>query len=113
MPHDIFATPLSFPANAPFGSDKPHGDNFTVPLAMVTFAVMLVAVGVFAQRAVRRRHFELFYYSHHVFLAFFVTSILHATGSWPFVAGGLAMWICDGALRLGAAARLEARLARG
>ena len=51
---------------------------------MVTFAAMLVAVGVLALPIVRRRHFEVFYYSHHIALAFFVTSLWHATGSQPF-----------------------------
>jgi hypothetical protein len=109
LPRDWLNAPLQFPSN---GNDAapPHGDNFTIPLAMVTFAAMLVAVGVLALPIVRRRHFEVFYYSHHIALAFFVTSLWHATGSWPFLLGGLLLWLVDGVLRVQRSAQVQATL---
>ena len=74
-------------------------DDWTVPLTVVSSTVMFVAMGVLAAWPVRRRHFELFYYSHHVFLGIFVTALWHATMAWYFVTGGLALWFFDRAVR--------------
>ena len=58
-------------------------------------------MGLLASALVRRRWFELFYWSHHVFLALFAATLWHATASWQYVLGGLALWFLDRLLRLG------------
>ena len=35
-----------------------------------------------AQNWVRRRNYELFYYMHHVYLALFIATLLHAASAW-------------------------------
>ena len=111
LPHDVLAAPMDFPSNGnPDPDANPHGDNFTVPLATVTAAAMLIGIGVLAQPPVRRRAYELFYYAHHISLAVFVMALWHATGSWPFLIGGLVFWLFDGVLRLAAATSTEVRL---
>ena len=58
-----------------------------------------LAFGVFAFYWVRRKHFELFYYFHHLYLALFVMTLWHAASAWYYVTGGLALWFFDRFLR--------------
>ena len=50
---------------------------------------------------VRRKHFELFYYSHHIFLLLVPAVLLHAASAWMFVALGAVLWAVDRMVRLG------------
>ena len=61
--------------------------DWTVPLIIVASVLAFVAMGVLAAWPVRRRHFELFYYSHHVFLGLFVSALWHASMGWCVFAG--------------------------
>lgn len=54
LPSDILAVPMQF-----------HGDNFTIPLAMVTGLGMTIFMGIGAQWYVRRNYHEIFYWAHH------------------------------------------------
>ena len=57
-------------------------DDFTIDLIFVATMAIFLAMGVLAHDWVRRNHFELFYWAHHVSLAFFVAALWHATGLW-------------------------------
>ncbi len=122
LPGDIMQVPMFFPMNAhdpsvdfyePCAYDdkkcfqdyqkaqdnQPNGDNYTVQLATLTYWCTLVCTGVFAQNWVRRANYELFYYLHHVYLALFVVTLLHASSAWYYLTGGLALWFFDRCLR--------------
>jgi hypothetical protein len=53
FPQDILAVPSNY-----------HADNFTIPLAQITYFIMLIVFGVFTLYAIRRWSYELFYYTH-------------------------------------------------
>jgi len=89
FPHDIFAVPLLY-----------HKDNFTVPLAMVSTVVMFVVMGGLSLPFVRRFHYDLFYWSHHLSLGIFLMMLWHSTMSWYYIAVGLTLWAADHAIRL-------------
>jgi len=55
-----------------------HGYNFTVPLAMIGFAVMLVCMGLLAVEPVRRANYDLFYIAHHASIFLFFVMLWHA-----------------------------------
>ena len=101
FPHDILAVPMKY-----------HKDNFTVPLAMVTFLVMIISMGVFAHNYIRRRNYDIFYWTHHVSLAVFLVVLWHATMSWYYITAGISLWIIDHLIRLtkclGTAVHVEA-----
>src|SRR3546814_7475385 len=89
FPRDVFGVPTEF-----------HSDNFTIPLAMFTSLGMFVAMGVFALEPIRRRYFELFYWSHFIFLALFIAVLWHASSAWYFILPGLVLWAFDQCMRL-------------
>ena len=89
FPHDIFAIQMKIAL----------ADDFTIDLIFVATVVVFVCMGVLAQNWVRRNHFELFYWSHHVALAFFVAALWHATGLWYYLLPGLTLWFVDRAIR--------------
>ena len=89
FPHDIFAIQMKIAL----------ADDFTIDLIFVATLALFVCMGVLAQNWVRRNHFELFYWSHHVALAFFVAALWHATGLWYYLLPGLTLWFVDRAIR--------------
>jgi len=113
FPHDVLSVKMYFPMN--FHSkpghcstltcldpeyQRPGGDNWTIPL--VTFFMIFLGFptfGVLTLNAVRRANFELFYYSHHLFLVLFAVVLWHASSSWYFVALGITLWVADRLLR--------------
>jgi NAD(P)H-flavin reductase len=100
FPHDILAVPLEY-----------HADNFTVPLAQLTFLLMLLVFGVLTFYTIRRSHYKLFYYFHLFSTVVFLVMLWHATMSWYFLLGGLVLWVADWYLRLAsqAATRVSVR----
>jgi NAD(P)H-flavin reductase len=113
FPHDAFAVNMYFPLNfhAKPGNcswlscldpeyQKPAADNWTIPLANLFMLFLGFPVfGLLTLNAVRRANFELFYYSHHAFLALFAVLLWHAPSSWFFLALGLSLWVLDRVLR--------------
>jgi predicted ferric reductase len=89
FPHDIFAVPMKY-----------HKDNFTVPLAVVSTMLMFLVMGGLSLPVVRRLHYDLFYWSHHLSLGLFLMMLWHSTMSWYYIAAGLTLWAADHALRL-------------
>ena len=89
FPHDIFAVPLKY-----------HKDNFTVPLAMVSTVLMFLVMGGLSLPVVRRLHYDLFYWTHHLSLGLFLMMLWHSTMSWYYIAVGLTLWAADHAIRL-------------
>ena len=96
LPHDIWAIHLE---NTIWPSD------FSVPLISVVSAVALVAMGLLSVNYVRRRHFEVFYFAHHAFLALFLAVLWHAPSAWYYVMPGLLLWAIDHAVRFANACR--------
>ena len=106
FPHDIFAVPLKY-----------HKDNFTVPLAMVSTLLMFAVMGGLSLPVVRRLHYDLFYWTHHLSLGLFAMMLWHSTMSWYYVAVGLTLWAADHAIRLyrsvGISVRVESATIEG
>jgi hypothetical protein len=53
-------------------------DDFTVPLASHTAVATVIVMGGLSLHAVRRKCYELFYYSHHLFMVIFLVMLWHA-----------------------------------
>ena len=82
------------------GYNSESADNFTIALTTYSSYVMFVVFGVFTLEFVRRRHFELFYYTHAYALVVYVVALWHATSAWYFVAPSIALYAVDRALRV-------------
>lgn len=119
FPHDVLSVHQFFPLNfhAKPGEcstltcldpeyQLPAGDNWTIPLAsMFMLFVGFPVFGLLTLNVVRRYNFELFYYSHHVFLVLFAVVLWHASSSWYFVSMGIFLWIVDRLLRFASGMR--------
>jgi predicted ferric reductase len=92
FPRDIFDVPLETPTSI---------DNFTVPLNTLSTFVMFIAMGILALNPIRRRFFEVFYYSH-LFAAYLaIPAVLwHAAAGWEYLIPGLTVWFLDRCVRL-------------
>eukprot|EP00854_Cymbomonas_tetramitiformis_P005742 gene5742-6931_t len=77
-----------------------YSDNFTIALATYITFPMFIINGVFSHYTVRRRNFELFYFSHYYFMAVYIMILWHATSAWFFVLPGLALWFWDRMIRV-------------
>eukprot|EP00026_Physarum_polycephalum_P001242 Phypoly_transcript_01243.p1 GENE.Phypoly_transcript_01243~~Phypoly_transcript_01243.p1 ORF type:complete len:1110 (+),score=123.04 Phypoly_transcript_01243:179-3508(+) len=75
-----------------------HPDNWSIPMVQVTWLGAAVMV-LLSQNWFRRRRFELFYYTHHFFLVFFLTGLIHAWSMWYFTGGGMILWFIDRLIR--------------
>lgn len=96
----VFSEKHVFP-QAIFGSPNAFiTDNLTIGI-MSTFFIFLVLpiMGVLTLNYVRRRHFELFYFSHFFSMVLFCATIWHAASAWYFLLPGLALWAVDHLLR--------------
>eukprot|EP00927_Polykrikos_kofoidii_P012937 TRINITY_DN15630_c0_g3_i1.p1 TRINITY_DN15630_c0_g3~~TRINITY_DN15630_c0_g3_i1.p1 ORF type:complete len:654 (-),score=51.78 TRINITY_DN15630_c0_g3_i1:46-1902(-) len=98
FPHDVFYVPSALPTSI---------DNFTVPQITLTTWLMFLCMGVFAMPPIRRRFFELFYYSH-VFAAYVsIPAVLwHAAAAWEYLLPGLTVWFVDQVMSVGRTADL-------
>jgi len=84
FPQDILAVPSNY-----------HDDNFTIPLAQITYFIMLIVFGVFTLYAIRRWSYELFYYTHLFSTVVFFVVLWHSTMSWYYITAGLVLWAVD------------------
>lgn len=48
---------------------------------------------------VRRKHFELFYYSHYYFMVVWIVMLWHAASAWYYIVASLSLWVLDRAIR--------------
>ena len=71
FPSDIYSIPTTY-----------HADNFTIPLASYTVLSFFLFMGVFTFYTIRRSNYDLFYWTHHFFMVFFIIQLWHATMSW-------------------------------
>ena len=120
FPHDALAINMFFPLNfhAKPGHcaelscldpeyQQPAADNWTIPLMnLFMLFVGFPVFGVFTHESVRRKNFELFYYSHHIFLVLWFAMLWHANSSWFFTSYGIFLWVVDRVLRLMNTSRL-------
>eukprot|EP00927_Polykrikos_kofoidii_P012936 TRINITY_DN15630_c0_g1_i1.p1 TRINITY_DN15630_c0_g1~~TRINITY_DN15630_c0_g1_i1.p1 ORF type:complete len:794 (-),score=68.17 TRINITY_DN15630_c0_g1_i1:156-2477(-) len=83
-------------------------DNFTIPLVTVTTWLLLICMGIFTLPPIRRRFFELFYYSH-IFAAYATIPAVmwHAAAGWEYLLPGLTVWLFD---QIAAVVRTGARV---
>jgi len=72
----------------------PHLDNFLVPLLLITLIVLLVLM-VGAWETIRRKYFEVFYYTHMFSYIIIASALLHAWALWCFLCGGLTLYYID------------------
>ena len=76
-------------------------DNFTIPLAFAAAVLLLLCMGLLALPPVRRRAFEVFYWSHLVAAYASIPVILwHATAGWQYMLPGLTVYLLDRFIRL-------------
>eukprot|EP00656_Telonema_subtile_P001826 TRINITY_DN10790_c0_g1_i2.p1 TRINITY_DN10790_c0_g1~~TRINITY_DN10790_c0_g1_i2.p1 ORF type:complete len:694 (+),score=102.87 TRINITY_DN10790_c0_g1_i2:83-2164(+) len=87
-PHDILSVSLNY-----------HNDNFTNPLIIIVWWCMVLCMGVFAFDKIRRSNFELFYYTHHLYIVIYIAALLHAPSLWYFLISGLGLWFTDRLIR--------------
>jgi predicted ferric reductase len=69
--------------------------------------VSLSIIGITSINFVRRRKFELFYYTHTLFLAFIVGALIHASHGPEFLVPGLALWAIDRLIRFVYSQRIQ------
>ena len=93
--HGVFPTDI---LPLPYSTLDPS--NWTIPLQVICSWVAFLVLGVLGHRWVRRWCWELFHYSHHLFLATFF-AVLWQDGAWQYVLSGLGLWFLDRFLRLG------------
>ncbi|RHW67275.1 ferric reductase transmembrane protein [Trypanosoma brucei equiperdum] len=93
FPQGIF----SIPAVDPPG----NRDDYTIPLITLTTLFSLVSTIIFALEPLRRRFYELFYYTHIVTFYMLVPVVLwHAASAWEYFLPGLTIWFLDWLLRI-------------
>lgn len=56
-------------------------------------------IGLTSIDYIRRKHFNVFYYSHYVFVAFLVLAYFHVAQTKPFILAGSAIYLADKLLR--------------
>lgn len=88
----------------PLGFDYPYPNarNWTVPLMIVVSVAMFLAMGLLVR--VRRSHWEVFKWTHHIALAVFVATLWHANMAWYYLVAGLTLYLVDRYLRFAKAA---------
>lgn len=98
FPANIIQVPLSVGASA---------DNFTVPITSWSTWVLIVCMLVLAYEPVRRRWFEIFYYSH-LFAAYAaIPAVLwHAAAGWEYLLPGVTVWFIDRLVRFSRSSRI-------
>jgi len=94
FPHDIFAVRTAY-----------HSDNWTISPMVLIWFVMAIFFGLFAHNLVRRKWFELFYWSHHLAIVVFIGALMHASSLWYYLVGGLSLWILDRMIRFSSGCR--------
>ncbi|KAF9870914.1 hypothetical protein CkaCkLH20_11586 [Colletotrichum karsti] len=73
--------------------------NLRIQVGTMAWAA-LVVLAIASAPIVRRRLFEVFYYTHALFFVFVVGALIHATKGPEFLLPGLLLWGCDRFLRL-------------
>jgi len=90
-----------------------HEDNFTIHLAFLAACLLAVAMGALTLERVRRAHFEVFYYAHHVSVVVFAVMLYHAASAWFYMLGGLSLLALDRAMRFARGCQSAQALAVG
>lgn len=80
-----------YPCN-PVGGTTPT-NNFTIPTMAAVFWPSLVCLGVFPW--LRRNRWELFRYTHNIFLVLVPTAMWHGSNAWYFVLPSVIIWSVD------------------
>ncbi len=105
FPEDVLEIPMYYPTNGQPKSAGRCSDDWTVPLATITTFLALIFLGVLSHHQVRRNHFEVFYYTHHFFIAVYAVALWHAASCWYLVVGSLVHACADRMARLSEAGR--------
>eukprot|EP01113_Clastostelium_recurvatum_P041980 TRINITY_DN675_c0_g1_i2.p1 TRINITY_DN675_c0_g1~~TRINITY_DN675_c0_g1_i2.p1 ORF type:complete len:846 (+),score=186.92 TRINITY_DN675_c0_g1_i2:48-2540(+) len=75
-----------------------HADNWSIPLAEIAW-LCTATLAVFSLPYFRRNHFEVFYYTHFLFLVVFIIGLIHSWSLWYFLSGPLLLWVIDRLVR--------------
>jgi predicted ferric reductase len=109
FPRDLYAIPTSYPTGGePISHHHTAGgsDNFTIHTMTYIFYLSLPIFGILTYEGIRRKRFELFYYSHHFALVVYLGVVFHAASAWYYVTPGLLLYALDRALRFAKGCRL-------
>ncbi|KAK4443071.1 hypothetical protein QBC34DRAFT_499250 [Podospora aff. communis PSN243] len=74
-------------------------ENARIRIGILAWAA-LALIFLTSLRIIRRRAFELFYYTHFAFLVFAAGAFYHASHALEFMLPGLALWFVDRAVRI-------------
>lgn len=93
--HNLNKLPTVIIGKRTFGSD------WSIQLITWTTWMMFMSMGLFALNRIRRRCYELFYYSHLIASYALLPAVLwHAASSWECMLPGLTLWFVDQLIRL-------------
>ncbi|GET90765.1 ferric reductase transmembrane protein, putative [Leishmania tarentolae] len=76
-------------------------DDYSVLVVTWTTWFLLISMGIFALNLIRRRHYELFYYTH--LAATYMTlpaMVYHASAGWMYLLPGITVFLSDQLVRL-------------
>jgi len=100
----IFSVPDGTKASQPYPT--PGSDNFTISqMTFIFLVICLPIMGFTSFWTIRRANFELFYWSHQLFLVLIFITVHHANSMWMFTLVGSIVLACDRILRLWRSAR--------
>ncbi|CAD2220090.1 Ferric reductase like transmembrane component/FAD-binding domain/Ferric reductase NAD binding domain containing protein, putative [Angomonas deanei] len=92
--HNLFSLPT-------YVGYKGIRNDFTVMAITYVSVIMFITMGIFAYHPIRRRFYELFYYSHIITSAMLVPlTIVHASAAWMYLLPGMTLWCADQMTRL-------------
>ncbi|CAB3980388.1 NADPH oxidase 5 isoform X1, partial [Paramuricea clavata] len=85
-----------------FTTRTPEGwVNGSAGITGVLLLIILVVMSILSQPSVRKRgFFELFYYTHHLYIVWWVLLILHAPNFWKWFIGPAVLYFAERILRL-------------
>jgi predicted ferric reductase len=96
--HGLQVAPTHFIDAAKCEGMHPHYDNFTIIPSWVGWVLLTGMVAIAG--LLRRKNYELFYYTHHFAWVYYIIALLHAWGMWMYVVGSVALYALDRWIRL-------------
>mmetsp|Transcript_54276 Transcript_54276/g.115817 ORF Transcript_54276/g.115817 Transcript_54276/m.115817 type:complete len:821 (+) Transcript_54276:266-2728(+) len=96
LSHDIIRIPVYYMSGPE--AQMPYS-NWTVNWAMIAAFPSIICFGIFAT-LLRDRSWELFKYTHYIFLVLIPVVLFHGASAWYFMIAGIAFWLIDAAIRV-------------
>ena len=99
LPRQLFEVPYHFVDDS--SNVGAIFDNWTIPVMIILMAVVCFSMLTLSVAAIRRRWFEVFYFSHVTSALILIPAVtLHASAGWEYMLPGLTLWILDRVVRL-------------